>query len=85
MAQGRASGDRARFSIWKSAIQRLGGSKGTASPKDRQAVVRSIARVRTLGLAEADLYKGFLFYEQKEPGVGSYYQVWAAVVSTCPV
>jgi len=35
--------------------------------------VRDITRVRTLSLAEADLYDGFLFYERKEPGVGSYF------------
>jgi hypothetical protein len=30
-------------------------------------------RVRTLSLAEADLYEGFLFYERQELGVGSYF------------
>lgn len=35
--------------------------------------MRVITRVRTLSLAEADLYDGFLFYERKELGVGSYF------------
>ena len=35
--------------------------------------MKVIARVRTLSLAEADLYDGFLFYERKEAGVGSYF------------
>lgn len=30
-------------------------------------------RVRTLSLAESDLYDGFLFYERQECGVGSYF------------
>ncbi len=35
--------------------------------------MRVITRVRTLSLAEADLYDGFQFYDRKEPGVGSYF------------
>ena len=35
--------------------------------------MRVITQVRTLSLAEADLYDGFLFYERKELGVGSYF------------
>ena len=35
--------------------------------------MKIITRVRTLSLAEADLYDGFLFYERKETGVGSYF------------
>jgi plasmid stabilization system protein ParE len=30
-------------------------------------------RVRTLSLAESDLFDGFLFYERQEAGVGSYF------------
>lgn len=35
--------------------------------------MRVITRVRTLSLAEADLYDGFQFYDRKEPDVGSYF------------
>ncbi len=35
--------------------------------------MRVITRIRTLSLAEADLYDGYLFYERKEPGVGAYF------------